>query len=131
MGYMPDIMSIKTFNPSNGAVDALINSSSFEVIQNDSLRGLLVSWKDRYKDYSEEEQFARNFQIRDFLPYQRKNFNFLAGPSSENIKQMSDPEFMNLFLDKRQSIVEVQNAIREEGIELYINEIIRLTKGYD
>lgn len=131
MKYMAQVTKVKTFNPSNGSVDALINSSSFEVIQNDSLRILLVSWKDRCKDYSEEEQYARDFQIWEFQPYQRKNFNFFAGPSPENLDQMVKPEFMNFFLEKRSTIIEVQNAIRDEGIEHYINEIIRLTKDYD
>ena len=58
--YIQDATQIRTFNPSNGSIDALINSSSFEVIQNDTLRNLLVSWKDVYLDYREEEQNARN-----------------------------------------------------------------------
>ena len=44
--YVGEIYPIKTFNPSNGAVEAPINSSSFELIQNDSLHNLLVSWQD-------------------------------------------------------------------------------------
>ncbi|NNK73009.1 MAG: hypothetical protein HKO94_07440 [Flavobacteriaceae bacterium] len=129
--YMPIVMNVKTFNPSNGTIEALISSSSFEVIQNDSLRNLLVSWKDRYVDFSEEEQYARDFQIWQLGPYWRENFDFIGGFSDSNMEQMVKPQFMNLWFDKRQSVLEVQNAIRDEGIERYINEIIRLTEDYD
>ncbi|MEM6541830.1 MAG: DUF6090 family protein [Bacteroidota bacterium] len=96
--YAADIYTIKTFNPSNGAVEALINSSSFELIQNDSLRNLLVSWQDVYKDYSEEEQLERTFQLQNFTPYLRKHFNFLKPYAKPNLEVIKTVEFQNTML---------------------------------
>jgi len=44
-----------TFNPSNGTINSLINSGKIEIIQNDSLKTLLIQWKDLVYDYQEEE----------------------------------------------------------------------------
>ena len=129
--YSPQIFNIKTFNPSNGSVEALISSSTFDLIQNDSLRNLLVSWKDVYKDYYEEEQYARDLQIWEIQPFFRNKVNFLNPYSDSNLKVLSTPKMLNLWVDKRQSISEILNSIRDERLELYIDEIIRLTEDYD
>ena len=129
--YSPQIFSIKTFNPSNGSVDALISSSTFDLIQNDSLRNLLVSWKDVYRDYYEEEQYARDLQIWEIQPFFREKVNFLDPYSEANLKILSTPKMLNLWMDKRQSIQEILNSIRDERLELYIDEIIRLTENDD
>lgn len=125
--YVNEIYTIKTFNPSNGAIEALISSSSFELIQNDSLRNLLVSWQDVYKDYAEEEQLERNYQLHYFTPYLRKNFNFLQPYSTQNLESIKTVEFQNTFIDKRLLSTFVLDAIEEERINYYIKEIIRLS----
>ncbi|MEM8927711.1 MAG: DUF6090 family protein [Bacteroidota bacterium] len=129
--YAGDIYTIKTFNPSNGAVQALISSSSFELIQNDSLRDLLISWQDVYKDYAEEEQLERTSQIQDFAPYMRKHFNFLRPYSKPNLEVIKTVEFQNVFIDKRLLCNFVLEAIKEEEITYYLEEIIRLSKTDD
>ena len=129
--YQPVAFAIKTFNPSNGSVEALISSSSFDVIQNDSLRNLLVAWKDVYNDYTEEEQYARNLQISELEPYIRKHFNFADFYSDHNLNQIQSIEFQNMWFSKRGSYMAILNAIKDEQVEHYINEIIRLTKRND
>jgi len=128
--YSSKVFSIKTFNPSNGSVEALINSSTFDVISNDTLRNLLVSWKDVYNDYTEEEQYARDLQIWEILPFLRKNFDFNDINNEHNFKIMDKIEFQNLWFDKKNSIIEVIEAIKDERVELYIDEILRLTKAH-
>ncbi|MEM9000636.1 MAG: DUF6090 family protein [Bacteroidota bacterium] len=129
--YADDIFEIKTFNPSNGAVQALISSSSFELIQNDALRDLLISWQDVYQDYSEEEQLERTIQIQDFAPYMRKHFNFLRPYSKPNLEVIKTVEFQNIFIDKRLLCNFVLEAIEEEEITYYLEEIVRLSKTDD
>ena len=129
--YLEKVFSVKTFNPSNGSIEALINSSTFDVIRNDTLRNLLVSWKDVYKDYTEEEQYARDLQIWELLPFIRKNIYLFDAYCDHNFNVMGTPEFQNMWFDKRQSVQEVLDAIRDERVEHYINEIIRLTKDHD
>ena len=48
-----------TFNPSQGVIRSLVNTSSFELISNSELRRLLVSWEDVLADYQEEEDWAK------------------------------------------------------------------------
>ena len=47
-----------TFNPSQGVIKSLVNSSTFELISDPDLRALLVSWEDVLADYKEEEDIA-------------------------------------------------------------------------
>ena len=44
-----------TFNPANGAINTITNSSSFEIIRDEKLRNLLVQWKDQVEDYLEDD----------------------------------------------------------------------------
>ncbi|RNC92085.1 MAG: hypothetical protein ED555_02965 [Allomuricauda sp.] len=129
--YAPQIFGIKTFNPSNGSVDALISSSTFDLIQNDSLRNLLVSWKDVYLDYYEEEQYARNLQIWEIQPFFMDNVDYSNLYSASNLQLLSTPKMNNIWPNKRGSIQEILNSIKDERLELYIDEIIRLTEGHD
>ena len=64
----------KSFNPKNGTVEALLNSSSFDLITNDTLRRNLISWKDVLGDYLEEEHLAVNFLFNEYYPWTRKDF---------------------------------------------------------
>ena len=65
-----------TFNPSQGVVKSLINSSSFDIISNHELRQLLVSWEDVLSDYQEEEEWARTNYHNLLKPYEKKHFRF-------------------------------------------------------
>jgi hypothetical protein len=58
----------KSFNPKDGSIEALLNSSSFDLIKNDTLRRNLISWKDVLGDYLEEEEFAVNFLFNEQGP---------------------------------------------------------------
>ena len=126
--YYSNVFRVKTFNPSNGSVEALISSSSFDVIQNDSLRNLLVAWKDVYNDYTEEEQYARNLQNWELMPYIRKSMDIGNLYSDQNLDLLQTTEFQNMWFFKKGSIEEILASIKDEQVEHYILEIIRLTK---
>jgi len=44
----------------------LINSGDINIISNDTLKYLLISWKDVLEDYQEEEVFGRQIWIEEF-----------------------------------------------------------------
>lgn len=44
-----------TFDPGHSSIDALINSGKIDLVQNDSLKKLLLDWKYKYNDYKEDE----------------------------------------------------------------------------
>lgn len=117
-----------SFNPKNGSVEALLNSSSFDLIKNDTLRRNLISWKDVLGDYLEEEEFAVNFLFYEYQPWAREHFD----PDSDN-----DPENRKTFFSKRHRNFINQRAgdlynnltmVEEEGVIAMINDIIRLTE---
>ena len=58
-----------TFNPSQGIINSLVNTSSFDLISNPELRKLLVSWRDVLQDYQEEEDVAAQILINHIDPY--------------------------------------------------------------
>ena len=45
-----------TFDPKNSSIETLISSGNIDLVQNDSLKKLLLSWKNQVIDYKEEEE---------------------------------------------------------------------------
>ncbi len=123
----PKVFNTKTFNPSNGSVEALISSSSFEIIRNDTLRNLLVKWKDVYLDYAEEEQAARDYVLQEVSPFFLAEFDYFNQDSPGNWAMMSSKKFRNIWFDMISYRRQVLQAIKDEQVEWHIEEIIRLT----
>ena len=118
----------KSFNPKNGAVEALLNSSSFDLIKNDTLRRNLISWKDVLGDYLEEEEFAINFLFYEYGPWARANFDPDSENDPKNTKTLFSKNNRN-FLNKRAGdLYNNLSMVEEEGVIIMIDEIIRLTE---
>ncbi|MBO3116114.1 hypothetical protein J4050_05110 [Winogradskyella sp. DF17] len=65
-----------TFNPSQTSINALSSTSSFDIIKNDTLKDLLISWNDLIDDYQEEELRSREHMIEQYDPYMANHFDF-------------------------------------------------------
>ena len=65
-----------TFNPSQTSINALASTSSFDIIKNETLRDLLISWNDLITDYQEEEERSRDHIWDIYDPYFSKHFDF-------------------------------------------------------
>ncbi|WP_350293748.1 DUF6090 family protein [uncultured Croceitalea sp.] len=118
----------KSFNPKNGAVEALLNSSSFDLIKNDSLRRKLISWKDVLGDYLEEEAFSINFLFYEYAPWARENYDPDSTNDPENTKAFFSKRNRN-FLNKRAGDLDnMLSTVKEEGVVDMIDDIIRLTE---
>ena len=118
----------KSFNPKNGAVEALLNSSSFDLIKNDSLRRNLISWKDVLGDYLEEEQFAINFLFNEYGPWARASFDPDLTDDPENTKAFFSKRHRNFINQRAGDLYNNLNTVEEEGVIAMINDIIRLTE---
>ncbi len=126
--YLRYVWRNKSFNPKNGTIEALLNSSSFDLIVNDTLRRNLISWKDVLGDYLEEEEFGSNFLYYEYGPWARKNFDPDGHNDEDNNKALFSKEHRN-FIDQRTGDLNNNlNAVRDEGILKMIDEIIRLTE---
>ncbi|WP_147376092.1 hypothetical protein [Ichthyenterobacterium magnum] len=118
----------KSFNPKNGAVEALLNSSSFNLIKNDTLRRNLISWKDVLGDYLEEEQFAVNFLNNEYGPWARASFDPDISDDPENTKAFFSKRHRNFINQRAGDLDNNINTVKEEGVVAMINDIIRLTE---
>ena len=117
------------YHPSNGSVESLISSGEINLIINDSLRRLLVSWKDVLNDYTEEVHFDREVWVNHIEPYVIKHGDFLDFGSPKNIKLLSDTVFVNMLVRKQffqKNIVQAING--KNGLEHHLQEIVRLSK---
>jgi len=109
-----------TFNPSEGIINALSSSSSYDLISNDELRKLLIGWSDVLKDYQEEEIDAFNNYKNHLKPYEKKHMWFGWG----NFKQWyKDPRLDLSFLET----IEFENYVRDRHFDL--SEILSTSSG--
>lgn len=117
------------YHPSNGVVESLISSGEVNLIRNDTLRRLLVSWKDVLSDYAEEVVFDRNVWTNHIEPYVIKYGDFLTLASPKNKKLLTDTVFVNMLVRKQffqKNIVQAING--SHGLEHHLEEIVRLSK---
>jgi hypothetical protein len=126
--YRPLIWRNKSFNPKNGTVEALLNSSSFDLIKNDTLRRCLISWKDVLGDYLEEEKFAVNFLVNEYGPWIRKNNEPDLGEDPVNIKILFSKRHRNFLNQRCGDLYNSISTVKDEGVIDMINDIIRLTE---
>lgn len=118
----------KSFNPKNGTVEALLNSSSFDLITNDALRRNLISWKDVLGDYLEEEQFAINFLFNEYGPWTREAFEPDLDDDKESERALFSKKHRNFIYHRVGDLSNMISAAKDEGIITMIDEIIRLTE---
>ncbi|MFL0354808.1 DUF6090 family protein [Xanthomarina sp. GH4-25] len=120
-----------TYNPYSSTVDAVINSNSLELIQDDELQKYLVSWKDLLTDYLESETQYFKFINEQWRTYILQNSDWAGKNREMNIKVLSSIKFRNHIMAKRALMNGIIKAIEEEHLENHINEIIRLTQLKD
>lgn len=87
-----------TFNPSQTSINALASTSSFDLIKNESLRDLLISWNDLITDYQEEELRSRDYAINQYDNFMSKhfdwNYNFKDERNNFNALQTLEFEYV-------------------------------------
>jgi hypothetical protein len=122
-----------TFNPSQGIINSLVNTSSFDIIENDSLRNILISWNDVLSDYQEEEILAQKLVNEMVFPFFRKHFSGDINLKDNRIdlKILKSLEFENLIYARESSLVDILEGTGDlENIRISIDKIIKLSKPY-
>ena len=124
-----------TFNPSEGVTNALINSSTFNLISNDELRNLLIRWDDVVSDYQEEEINAYNNYINHLKPFEKKHFYWdnqkkWLSESRVDLTILKSIAFDNYVLDRYYDLANIfENSYGElENVKKTIDRIIELSK---
>jgi hypothetical protein len=116
----------KGFNPKNGIIESLLNSTDYRLIRDDSLRNYVISWKDVLNDYLEDEEVTRSF-VREGLSFFRKNMDNVNVNNPKNLEFIQTISFQNQILLRKQAVAGLLSAIKQEKIEFYINEILKLS----
>ena len=121
-----------TFNPSQSSITALTNTSSFEVIKNEKLRDLLISWEDLIEDYQEEEIRSRNHIWEQYDPYMSKHFDFnlnFKDPRND-FEALQSLEFEYLIKAQQDFLNQIVNSSGElQQVQKTLNEIIALSNS--
>jgi hypothetical protein len=120
-----------TFNPSQGVIRSLINSSSFNIISDQELRKLLISWEDVLSDYQEEEDIAssdlRNYIVPKYLDHIPFGEGLTYKPFDKSF--LASFEFENIFYYWENDLKDILESTDSEleKIKETINKIIELS----
>ena len=120
-----------TFNPSQGVIKSLVNSSSFDIISNPELRQLLVSWEDVLTDYQEEENIASNDLREVYLPKILPKLSWKSIKDSRNdLTYYSSLVYENIFYSREINLNDILESPSGEleKIRETIQRIIELSK---
>jgi Family of unknown function (DUF6090) len=121
-----------TFNPTQGTINALINSSSIELISNETLRQLLMQWNDIVEDYQEEEKNSVDFARSYLEVYSIKNFQWDGNINDPRFDKniLKSLEFENIIRQRQQDLLDILESSEneKETVQETIDKIIALTK---
>jgi len=119
-----------TFNPSQGIINSLVSTGDFNLISNDSLRKLIISWKDVLEDYQEEEIVAFNYVTNQLVPYLEDHFDWdlnFDDPRND-IDALTSLKFESQIKQRRNDINDILSATGElRTIRTTIDQIIELS----
>lgn len=120
-----------TFNPSQTSINSLESTSSFDIIKNETLRDLLISWNDLITDYQEEELLSRKYVWDQYDPYMSKhfdwNYNFKDERNNFDALQTLEFEFrVKSMYDLMNQILYTSGELQK--VQKTINQIIELSK---
>jgi hypothetical protein len=119
-----------TFNPSQGIINSLVSTSSFELISNRELRKLLVSWNDVLQDYQEDELNSKIFVMEELNPFMNKHFHYSLDYSDPrlDLSVLASPEFENLIWQRKEYLIDILSRDDElSKIEKTIDQIIEFS----
>jgi len=120
-----------TFNPFQTSINALASTSSFDIIKNETLRDLLISWNDLITDYQEEELRSRDHIWDQYDPYLSKHFDFSFNFKDERNKfdALQTLEFEFLVKSRYDFLDQILVASGElQKVQETLEKIIELSK---
>jgi hypothetical protein len=128
--YMSNSLYHWTFNPSQGVINSLVSTSSFELILDDSLRRTIIRWSDVLRDYQEEEIKSLRYFEGDFIRYWEANFDFYINleDGRNNLAALSTLQFENKIKHRRFNLDAIIHDGELEIIRSMIDRIITLTE---
>lgn len=134
--YLWDSYGGVTFNPSQSSITGLTSTSSFDIISDEVLRDLLISWNDLITDYQEEELRSRDYLWQQYDPYLSKHFDFKFNFKDErnDFKALESLEFEFLVKSRHDLLDQILYSTKElQKVQQTLQEIINRsdTIAYD
>jgi hypothetical protein len=120
-----------TYDPYSSSIESVVNSNALQLIQDEELQKYLVSWKDVFRDYKEDENLYYGYLNNFLWPYYRDVFDYTRKDTAMNLATRNTIKFQNMIITRRDNIRGIIYSIENEPIENHINEIIRLTQPKD
>ncbi len=120
-----------TFNPSQTSINALASTSSFDIIKNETLRDLLISWNDLITDYQEEELRSRDYIVNQYDAYMSKHFdwNYNLKDERNNFDALQTLEFEYLVKNNHDLVNQILVSSGElKKVQETLDNIIELSK---
>jgi len=123
-----------TFNPSQGVIRSLVNTSSFELITDTELRALLVSWEDVLTDYQEDEEMASKILMEQHVPEIFSHSSRRLGLTDKRVNTdfLASYQFENIFIHREMHLKTILGQQNDDGeldrIKSTIDRIIELSK---
>ncbi len=129
--HVYNTLSHYTFNPANGSFKGLINTSSLDVISNNELREILVSWNDLVLDYQEDEEVGKSIVQNHLDPLFAKNIDFNMNFDDERNKldMLESLEFEYNIKLRLLSLNDILEGYEFDQLENSLNRIIELTSS--
>jgi hypothetical protein len=121
---------IWTFNPSQGVINSLVNTSSFELISNDTLRRQIIAWSDVLTDFQDEEVKAVQFVNGSFVDYWDEHLSWNENFKDQRIKKerLTSLQFENLIYHRKDDLNNIIGTDELEKVEGMIDRIIELSE---
>lgn len=134
--YIFNIGRWETYNPTQGTIESLTNTSSFDIISDEKLRILLIQWKDLVNDYIELERYAVTHLDNIFKPYRTKHFprnlkrisRFSLRSPEMNLAHLQSYEFSNQVIERMAYLHNILNTNNLEKVQKAIDEILMRSK---
>ena len=119
-----------TFNPSQGIINSLVSTSTFELISDRELRNLLISWNDVLGDYREAEFVQRKYVMEVMNPYLNKHFHYFDILTDPRIDPsiLETAEFENLIYQRKEMLRTIlKYDDKSSKIRTFIDRILELS----
>lgn len=129
--YAFSTLSQFTYNPSQGSIKAIISTSTFDLIQNDSLRTLLISWPDLVSDFTEDELKASKTIDEIIDPFLSKHFDFEGNfkDKRNHLNVLESLEFEYIYKLRKSDLIRILGELSElKKLTNSLNNIIKLSK---
>ena len=122
-----------TYNPSRGVINSLISSGNYELIKNDSLRNLLLSFNDVYEDFLEEELNHQKYRYEVLEPLVAQNIDLMnmrdPKVAQMNLNFFNSSSYRSQLLFMLGRLSAVSNEMNEGSLENKIKVIVNLTSS--